>query len=225
MRVVIYTVITGGHGRLYDVNDFADYEDVDFYCISDTDQPTGKGWKIIRVDTSDDPPRANRQYKTLPHLHFKEYDINVYVDSNKVVFDLPMLLNYCARLDGDDDTDAIFVRHHERDTVKQEVAEIIRTSKDKADVVTSQYEGYLQEGFPDNVLLAVCSVQIRKDNQRMRDFLEVWWHEIKTKSHRDQISWPYAVWKSDISYKMISVFEERLKMIGNADWMGSKVKW
>jgi len=228
MRIAIYTVIANNHTRLYDVTRFEDYGDVDFYCITDKVPEDTKGWKCLEVvpfPGKYGPTLTNRYYKLYPDLYFEEYDINVYLDATKVVFNLPLLLNYCAQLHGDDSTDAIFVKHHERNTVKEEAEEVIRCSRADPMRVQAQYKSYVEEGFPDNIPLAVCSVQIRKCNDSMTRFLKVWRDEIMIHCHRDQLSWPYAVWKCNMQgrYRMIDVFKERLKMIGNMDKMGPEI--
>ena len=63
---------------------------------------------------------------------------------------------------------------------------------------------YQKEKFPDNNGLVDNSLIIRKHNEKKNIFLmEEWWKEIKNYSHRDQLSFNYAMWKTRIKNKYI----------------------
>lgn len=228
MKVAIYSAVFGDYDPdPYDVNDLQ-RDNVSFIWFSDSLKPVTEysGWDE-RTDrhyvTNDNYKFAknNRFYKLQPQLvsPLWDSDINVYIDGNKKLFNIDMLLDYCQRLYNDPDTDAYFCKHTERDTVQQEVREICRLRRDEPSLVMRQYKEYREEGFPDDIPLIVASVQIRKTHApALKVMLDCWWNEVKNKSYRDQISMPYAIWKTRFyRYKLLNVWDERLKMIANSN--------
>ena len=189
------------------------------------------GWLVVEVApdnalSPDTPTRfidakKNRICKLQPHRFgiLNDSDINVYIDSNKQLFDIDKLLEYCERLYNDPDTDAYFYNHEHRTTVRQELKEIIDWRRDDPARVKKQFTEYWKEGFRDDISLCVASVQIRKTHApELQKFLDCWWNEVKHKSYRDQISWPYAIWKTGFNrFKRLDVKNERFNMIANIE--------
>ena len=49
---------------------------------------------------------------------------------------------------------------------------------------------------PENYGLVQTNIMVRKHNdQYCKDLMEKWWSELKDYSHRDQLSFNYALWK------------------------------
>jgi hypothetical protein len=75
--------------------------------------------------------------------------------------------------------------------------------KDDPELIHRQVFRYTQEGYPANNGLAECTVLLRRNTKRLQEFNALWWNEILGGSIRDQISFPYAVWKTGIKVKYI----------------------
>lgn len=237
MKVLIYSAMFGGYDagpyNIFDLHrnkvHFRWFTDDQYYKRDNSnteviDYKQFMGWTTKYVDnyiTNDKYKYAktNRFYKLQPNIILEPSDINVYIDSNKKLFNIDMLLGYCQELYDNPDLDAIFCRHTERDTVQQEVREVARLRRDEPARVMRQYKEYRDEGFPDNIPLIVASVQIRKTHApALQSMLDCWWNEVLHKSYRDQISLPYAIWKTGFTrYRTINVWTERLKMIANSE--------
>lgn len=226
MKIVIYSAVFGGYDdpQPYLVSSFL-RENVEFVWISDEKLKNGNCWETwyhpyYQTDDKYKYAKTNRFFKLQPHkTDLIKSDINIYIDSNKRLFNIDMLLGYCQELWDNPNLDAIFCRHTERDTVAQEVREVARLRRDDPKLVMNQYKKYIKEGFPDDIPLIVASVQIRKTKAPdLQDMLDCWWNEVYNKSYRDQISMPYAIWKTDFRrYRTINVWTERLKMIANSN--------
>lgn len=228
MKVAVYSAVFGGYDPdPYDVVRMHT-QDVNFYWITDTVHKYKKrvinGWDIVHeplyvIQDKYKFAKTNRFYKLQPHKvdFLTNYDINVYIDGNKKLFNIDMLLEYCQELYDNPDLDAIFCRHTERDNAGQEAREVAKLRRDDPRKVITQYQEYITEGFPDNIPLIVASIQIRKTHSKpLQDMLDCWWGEVLHKSYRDQISMPYAIWKTNFTrYRTINVWTERLKMIAN----------
>lgn len=228
MKVAIYSAVFGDYDPdPYDVTKHH-RDKVDFWWITDKNMKDKNGW-MVQIDPFVDDSfsdkfkfaKMNRLYKLQPHKIdiLEDSDINVYIDGNKKLFNMDLLLYYCTVLHNNPDNDAFFFRHVQRDTVQQEVREIARLRRDEPSKVMKQYKGYREEGFPDNIPLIVASVQIRKTHsEQLQTMLDCWWNEVSSKSYRDQISLPYSIWKTGFNrYKILDVKQERLKMISNSN--------
>ena len=67
---------------------------------------------------------------------------------------------------------------------------------DEIKVAERQMNRYKEEGFPANYGLVQTNVMIRRHNDPYsKNLMEKWWEELKDNSHRDQLSFNYAVWK------------------------------
>lgn len=232
MKIAIYTPVFGGYDpEPYNVNALQ-RENVEFLWITDTPVNNPNGWIIHEEEQLTlgrvDAAKTNRFFKLLPHYIFSTKlrprsllttpDINVYIDGNKQLFDIDLLLSYCQKLWESED-EAYFVKHLHRDKVYQEVREVIRLRRDDPKIIANQYKRYQSEGFPDNIPLIVASVQIRKTYApSLMSMLDCWWEEVKNNSYRDQISLPYAIWKTGFTrYQLLHSENERCKMIRNIE--------
>ena len=70
---------------------------------------------------------------------------------------------------------------------------------------------YKQEGFPKNYGLPQTCIVFRYHNdESCKRLMKTWWEEIKNESHRDQLSFNYALWKNkDVRIKYLdkSIFD------------------
>jgi hypothetical protein len=229
MKVTIYSAVFGGYDpEPYNVTSMH-RENVVFRLYTDSIVPNGpgipatfNGWEILNTieepfEGKDKFAKMNRYFKLNPQIAAPDSDINVYIDGNKQLFDIDKLLWYCQRLWNNNDIDAYFYNHEHRTTVQQEIKEIIQFRRDDPAKVKRQFKDYWDEGFRDEIPLCVASVQIRKTNApALQEMLNFWYNEVLNKSYRDQISWPYAIWKTKFTrFKRLDVKTERFNMIAN----------
>jgi hypothetical protein len=132
----------------------------------------------------------------LAHRYLPEYDISIWVDG---------VVDVCGNIKDflkpfDFDTYSVFIPEHPvRKCLYKEIDACIKIKKLKGDEITlakKQLERYRAEKFPENYGLVQTNVMIRKHNdQYSKDLMEKWWSELKDYSHRDQLSFNYALWK------------------------------
>lgn len=141
------------------------------------------------------PVMEAKRYKILSHLFYPQDEITVWVDANiSLRAESRQVVN---TLLGDADL-AVF-RHPYRETVWQEFA----TLKDDPRFaipylqtqLTEQWRTYRMEGLPASTGLFECNVLIRRNNPRVTRLMETWWAQICRWQWRDQVSFPYALWK------------------------------
>jgi hypothetical protein len=65
-------------------------------------------------------------------------------------------------------------------------------------------EHYIQEKYPQNNSLAVTMQLLRRHNKKdCIKAMEQWWQEIKYNSKRDQLSFNYIAWKTNLKFNYI----------------------
>ena len=76
--------------------------------------------------------------------------------------------------------------------------------KDNPDIVISQVNRYNEEGYPAANGLIISGVLLRKHNKtNVIKSMELWWRELKHHSRRDQLSFNYAAWKTDLNFNLV----------------------
>ena len=97
------------------------------------------------------------------------------------------------------------LEHPERSLVSDEISVVISLKKEKESIGLKVKEKYNKENFPDNFGLTENCIIIRKHKERdCIKLMEKWWEEIEKYSHRDQLSFSYAQWKTGVKNKIIS---------------------
>lgn len=191
-KVVIYTAITGGYDNIL----YQSYVNDDFDYVCFTDNPSLKSglFDIIQIPDALKKLSAVKQQRFIkinPHEYFKKYDISVWIDGNVEMIGNPMDLI--------DETNYIYIPQHPyRDSIMQEAEICIRIGKDTKEHIEPQLEFYKKEKFPDDRGLVQSNIIIRKHNdEQCIKLMKTWWNTLAKYSHRDQLSFNYAVWKTN----------------------------
>ena len=219
MNKVIYTAIFGG----YDYLEIPKYipKGFDFVCFTDTDFKSDF-WEVRKVlPLYKDSTRNARKYKLLPHRYLKEYDISIWMDGNFLI------RGDVNELVGKYLSDRNFACHDHkncqldpRGCVYQEAEAILRFGeinmkknpkrgmlnyKDNPELIQRQMGRYMDNHYPRNNGLIVSGILLRKHNEEdVKVTMEKWWEELKYGSKRDQLSFDYSAWKTDLKFNYIS---------------------
>ncbi len=206
-KCAVYTVITGGYEELNDPQ-IIDPE-WDYYCF--TDDPgifTSDVWKIIKLDDviKNDLIRTQRYAKTHPFILLPEYDYTIYIDGSlTIIGDMREYINTYSR-----GCSMLCFPHPSRQKLEDEVNAIkmLRYHQDPTvrGIFDEQVEFYRSEGYNDNLPLIGSGCLIRSNHdEKLIKVMEDWWHEIKSRGHRDQLSIGYVCWKNDYIYDISSL--------------------
>jgi len=196
-RLVVYCAIANNYNAL--LNPSVRDDGVDYFCF--TDQPiwlsltNSTVWKIRPFPKEVlhlEPTRKCRMVKILPHLFFPEYEYSVWVDGSiDIIGDIGALI---AKYDY---PDLLCFKHPKRACIYEEGRACIDLGKDDPHLITRQLDAYRRQGFPENAGLVETGVLIRKHNApNIIKLMEAWWQELSTHSRRDQLSFPYAAWRT-----------------------------
>lgn len=187
---VIYTCITNKYDGLYDIQSFI--PGYDFICYTDNPHLKSRTWEIRYIPDhikNLSPVKQQRYVKTHPHEFFPNYEISIWVDGNvDVLKDPTPLIN---------DNYIEIPKHPKRNCIYVEGKECISQRKDTATHINEQLNRYKKEGYPKNNGLPQSNIIIRRhNNENCIKLMNSWWAEIEKGSHRDQLSFNYALWKN-----------------------------
>lgn len=196
-KIVVYTCITGGYDNILEPSFVT--PGVDYICFTDNMSMKTKRWKLRPIPTElagYSKVKQQRGVKILAHRYLSDYDISIWVDG--VVDVRGNIKDFLKPFDFD--TYSVFIPEHPaRKCLYKEIDACIKIKKLKGGEITlakKQLERYRAEKFPENYGLVQTNVMIRRHNdQYSKDLMEKWWSELKDYSHRDQLSFNYALWK------------------------------
>ena len=186
----VYSVCFGDYDEVKSSNLGADFS---YYLFTDKVGRAGAPWKEIVVDLhSFDSRWLQRFFKCLPHVLFPNFDESIYFDaSTEVLKDLSEFYNLLIGSHF-----AVF-RHPNRFRLSDELDACLDQKKGDPSEMQTQVKKYFVDGFPDNFGLWQTNVLYRRHNEAdISNVCDLWASEIFSHSIRDQLSFPYAVWKS-----------------------------
>lgn len=191
-RVAVYSVLIGDYDNIKDP--LCVSPNVDYLLFTNRDIKC-RVWRTITVsDERLTDLLLSRRIKMLPQEYLPEgYDFSIYIDANVVIWgDITMLLTKF-----NERCHFAVTAHSVRNTVKDELDELVRLGKVKRDVADIVYAKYKSDGFKDDLGLAECTALVRRcDNERLNSLMQSWWREFSTDGlFRDQPSLMYCLWK------------------------------
>tara|TARA_R110001592_G_scaffold311902_1_gene586928 strand:- start:75 stop:770 length:696 start_codon:yes stop_codon:yes gene_type:complete len=206
-KKVIYTAIFGGYDQLPDPEYIP--KNWDFVCFTDSNIQSNI-WDVRKVPAIyEDSTRNARKYKVLPHRWFPNYTHSLWVDGNILIRENvnELIENYLL------ETNLAVHDHNQnlldpRDCVYKEAQMILHFGKqnggnykDDPNLIIKQMNHYIKEHYPSNNSLAVTMQLLRKHNEDdCIKAMEQWWEEIKYRSKRDQLSFNYSLWKTNMPF-------------------------
>lgn len=192
---VIYTSVAGGYDNLK--TPLAELGNFDFYAFSDNFLEPVEPWQQVPFDEAwPDPVRTAKKPKVLPHLYFPDYEWSLWIDANLFMLsDLSLFLTSAI----DNQAQVALFEHPERNTLEGEVTQLRKLRKDEPELIQAQYARYQSEGWDNQLPLYECNFIVRRHNDPdVVRAMALWWNEIHENSRRDQVSFPYCMWKSGI---------------------------
>lgn len=181
MKKVIVSVITGGYDELPQAPSFQGWDSIMFTDANVTDP---KGWEIRQLPKVEDSLLQSRDIKIRPHLHLPEYELYCYIDGNQKMKTAPPDF-------------PIWFTHIRRTNIFQEAKQIINNGRFPADIINQQIDYYKKQGYKDQGLF-LNGFHVRRNKEDINKLHDVWYEETSKFAPRDQVSLPYAVWKTGI---------------------------
>lgn len=196
----IYTSISGDYDTLR--TPLHDNPMFDFFVFSETPKQSDV-WNWIPIDeTFSKPVRTAKKPKLLPHLYLPQYEWSLWIDAN--IFILDDLAPYVLKCI-DAGVGVGQFRHHERDNLYDEARICAEKGLDSTAVIEAQTARYRSEGCDGAAGLFEGNFIVRRHNEPgVIRLMHRWWAEVCAGSSRDQISYPYALWKEGIKVQPLA---------------------
>ncbi|HEN2084326.1 TPA: glycosyltransferase domain-containing protein, partial [Enterococcus faecium] len=214
-RIAVYSCITGNYDSIKEP-DFS-HPLVDYYLYTDN-VITSEHWNIREIPKYISELKnnilINRYIKFHPNELFTDYDFTLYVDGNvTITSDITGLLNSSSKLG------LSMHKHSERKSLYSEADALIAVGKGNKESIIEQISKYREEGFPDNFGLAEATViLVDLNNSIAENLLDLWWREyLNSESGRDQLAFPYVLWKSGHAMKEVTT-------LGNNVYKSAKLR-
>lgn len=201
--IIVYSCIFGEYDKINEPWD--NNSEVHYILFTNNFNLKSKNWDIRYIDLKElgieDPQRAARYIKLNPKLFLpKEHKINIWIDSCYEIrithWDLFIKTNLINNI--------CLYKHPCRHCVYEEIKVCSNLKLDYKNLFIKQKEKYLKEGLPYYYGLYHTAVLLRKNNEIVNKFNQLWWKELNEFSKRDQISFSYCLWKLKITPNIIS---------------------
>lgn len=190
MKKVVYTVILGDYTLQEPsvINNGWEY-----ICFTDQDL-TSDIWKFVKIEGG---RKTSRKIKINSYKYF-DYDICLYLDSK---FKVKKNLN--DFIDNNLNSDLCLMQHSKRNCLYDEGYFCMKFGLDTSDNILPQLNKYESENMPKNFGLFAPGIMIKRNTPEVNEFMKLWYEEVFNHSYRDQISFPYILWKNPINIDLM----------------------
>jgi hypothetical protein len=196
-RKAVYTIILGNYDDLKEPEIVS--QDYDYICFTDQKGLRSKTWKIVRVNCHkfSNTKRCAGYLIVYPFDYLARYELSVLVSGViSIHCDVGEFVNRVLPLD----KSIAVMTNPKSDCVYFASENVIRSKKDKEEIVLGQMEKYRSEGYPEHNGMISTGVMIRRHNdENLKKHCRLWLDEMNEHSQRDQLSFNYILWK----YKLI----------------------
>lgn len=211
-RVALYTCITGKYDTVKEPVYISDNVDCFLYTDSYYNDSSAVWNKrsVPQVDTIESKNALNRYCKMHPFELFPDYDYAIYIDGNVLITsDVTYLCSIAKKA-----TAGIAMHlHPARSCAYNEALACIELKRGKKELIEKQIISYKNEGFPENFGMREATIiVVDLKNEIAKRIFSLWWDDFcLRKSERDQISFPYAVWKAGVTMDCIGILGNNKK--------------
>lgn len=196
----VYTCITGGYDCVKEPLLVGHNLEYILFC-EDIEKDTLHFWQAREIPSFKEGGAKNlknRYCKMHPFELFPDRDYAIYIDGNvNVVADISVLYDVARK----SKLGIAMHKHPSRDCLYDEAEACIALGKGNKDKICEQMNSYETEGFPHNFGMCEATIIVFDlHNTTAKEIMDLWWSDFfARKSGRDQLSFPYVVWKKGYS--------------------------
>ena len=216
-KTAVYMALFGGYDEIYEpvVVD----ENCDYFIFTEQEINSQSIWKKVELSEKEKEFLAgltnaerNRYFKMVGYKKFSDYEYSIYIDTNLEVYgDLSKLSVYAKNPSG-----IAMYNHPARGCVYNEAKACVILGKAKKKPVEDQVKVLKQAGMPANYGMCECNVIVRENaNKKCEKLMNEWWEEFrKSTAKRDQLLFPYVLWKNNTQLDAIGCLGENIDCDG-----------
>jgi len=193
VKIAVYGCITNGYDTLKQPVYVG--SDTTYHIFTDVLSHDTGIWNEHLIDCENYANDANRYYKFHPFDAFKEYDFAIYTDGNvKILSDVSTICSIAAK----SKIGIAMHRHHSRECAYQEALACKYYKRGNYEKILNQLSRFRTEGFPEDFGLCEATIIVYDlKNPTAKKIADQWWDEYRrSETKRDQIPFPYIVWKN-----------------------------
>lgn len=209
MKTCVYTCITGSYDKVNELK-FKE-EGIDYYLFTNNKKVKSSTWNVIYIkDDTLSNTKLARKIKILGHNVISKYDICVWIDGNIIIKD--KITKFLDTNMGKNDKLVAF-RHSVRNNIAEEMKACVEYKKESITNIDKLKKFYKKEHFMDNTGLIESTIYVKKQKDPVvKKTMKIWFDMIKNYTERDQLSFNYAISKTDLKVKWIN------KSVWNNEW-------
>lgn len=190
MEMSLITGLYGGYDSLRSLP--ADHGFDEAIAVTDDPNLSARGWTTVHVPSEHGFRLAAKAPKMRP-FDFVSRDMAVWVDASVQIVD-GAFAEFCRS--GLEDADLMAWKHPEnRDCLFQEAAYCQDWPQNRKMPLREQTAHYRAEGMPEHFGLYACAILAWRKTEETVAFGTAWFEENRRWSTRDQVSFPYLLWK------------------------------
>ena len=209
-RVAVYTVLFGDIDSI--INPLVIDPNCDYYIITEREVEAGSIWKKLDVDMSVVKGYSNRKKNRYFKMHayelFPDYKYCIYIDANIVIYgELSKLIKYINPVTG------LGIHNMpNRGNIYEEI--FARSLIDPRDIgiLNRQKIDYISQGYDGAEGMFECNVLAMMNSLKCTEIMKRWWNEYKKYPARDQVSFPYVLWRLGISQDEIGILGNCMRL-------------
>lgn len=215
MKVVCYTVITGGYDILQNHINIPEY---DFIAYIDDKSiiPPNTNWEIrdIPEELSNLPSKKKSSYiKFFANKYFPEYDVSIYYDGKCI------LTSDCKDLLALDYEDKryILIKHPHRDCIYDEILTISNLKWEEKEKLNNLLTMIYNENYPKhNGYFDTCFMIRYHNDPYVIELMNAWWDLInELNMTRIDMCLRFVFWKQNKKYNTIPYYSKYFKNKGH----------
>lgn len=196
-QFAIYTAVIGGYDNVLQptcIDPRFDY----ILFSNDISEGTCGTWRIRRIPYSNpDPTRIARWVKTHPEVLLPNYSASVWIDGNVIIKTAHVYERIIELLQSNILIASMW--HNERNCVYKEAEKLITIGWEQEHTFLAWTNKIWKEHYPTDKGLWETNFLFRvHSNNRIQNMDHLWWNCIDNYSRRDQLSFPYVLWKTGI---------------------------
>lgn len=201
-RGAVYTCITNGYD--FPIEPIYKSKNLDYFLYTDMNRCGGNNSYWICKEIADNivhnkGSMINRYYKFHPFELFENnYDYSIYIDGNvQTVSNIDCLYSVAK-----DSPIGIAMHYHAGRICAYKDAEwCIYNKRGIENKIREQMKFYMDQGFPrDFGLCEGTIIVVDLSSNVAKKIMKLWWEELcRSGSRRDQLSFPYVLWKNGFS--------------------------
>ncbi|WP_462381122.1 rhamnan synthesis F family protein [Pseudomonas sp. Marseille-QA0892] len=169
--------------------------EIDYIYMTDTEMPDYGFWKVQPlVCQKGSEIMAARRVKSSAPCHLQGYRYGIWVDANVLI--RRSLRPYLDLAEANPNVPIFGIPHPVRSCIYEEAEAVVEHGKANQEKVEEQMIRYAAEGFPKKYgLIETNFLLFNLSHPLTPKIFELWAQELESKTHRDQLSLNYVLWK------------------------------